>query len=174
MTRGPYIPSHRAFRELTIHEAQACGFVSRDDLRVLAQCHGTPEHETQLIRLLEIAQERFRKAVVSWPLCADGPLLPGPRGLLIPVELRDKAKALRVRAQLEETALLRDLFRHERRALRALKVNGVHDEGSAVDTAALERARLRRLSRGAKRARAAQAMMASARARQSAPAQEVA
>ena len=153
---------------LTLLEAEACGLLSRAQLRTLAECHGTPEHETQRIRILEIAQGEYNTRRSAWPACAPGPLLPGPRGLLIPVELRGKDRAIRVRRQLEETARRRDLFRHEREALRALKRNGVRDPESAVDAAALERARLKRLSKGAKRARSAQAMMAGARARQAA------
>lgn len=150
--------------ELTMLEAQACGLVRREQLRTLEQCHGTPEHAVQLNRILEVLQARYNVKRRYWPKCADGPLLPGPNGLLVPAEIRDRELALLVLRQLKETALQRELRRHERLALRALKRNGVRDASDVRDVQALERARLKRLSKGAKRARAAQAMMASARA----------
>lgn len=158
---GDRDPAH----DLTLLEAEACGFVTHEQLRTLEQCHGTPEHEVQRTRILEIAQERYNICRRDWPACAVGPLLPGPRGLLIPTELRGHERAVRVRVQLEQTAELRDLYPHERAALRALKRNGVRRPDSPADDAAIERARLKRLSKGAKRARAAQASMASARQR---------
>ncbi|WKW11796.1 hypothetical protein Strain138_001062 [Pseudogemmatithrix spongiicola] len=152
---------------LTLVEAESLGYVSHDQLRTLHQCLGTPEREAQRTRILEIAQARYNLERRRWPVCAIGPLLPGPHGLLIPVEIRGLAKATRVREQLETTEQLRPLARHERQALRALKRNGVRRVGNdSADTAALERARLKRLSKAAKRARAAQAGMARARARQ--------
>ncbi len=159
----PACDATRTVRDLTLLEANACGLVTDEQIRTLAQCHGTPEHEAQRTRILEIAQERYVAEAVKWPLAASGPLLAGPRGLLIPTELRGQVYAQRVRIQLEQTADLRPLMRHERQALRTLKANGVRLPASEQDVAALERARLRRLSRGAKRARASQAMMASAR-----------
>lgn len=150
--------------DLTMLEAEACGLVTDEQLRTLAQCHGTPEHDAQRLRILEVLQEKYNAARLRWPRCATGPLLPGPNGLLIPAEIRDRALALLVLRQLKETALQRELRRHERLALRALKRNGVRDASDVRDAQALERARLKRLSKGAKRARAAQAMMASARA----------
>lgn len=151
--------------DLTLVEAEACGLVTLAQLQTLERCHGTPEHEVQRTRILEIAQEKYNLRRIHYPRCATGPLLPGPRGLLIPYEIRERATAERVRRQLEETAQRRELFRHERQALRALKRNGVRWAGNdAADQAALERARLKRLSKAAKRARHAQAVLASARA----------
>lgn len=162
--------------DLTLVEAEACGLVTLAQLQTLEQCHGTPEHEVQRTRILEIAQEKYNVRRLHWPRCAPGPMLPGPRGLLIPYEIRERATAERVRQQLEESAQLRELFRHERQALRALKRNGVRWAGNdAADQAALERARLKRLSKAAKRARHAQAVLASVRAhRTDTPTQEVA
>lgn len=162
--------------DLTMLEAEACGLVTREQLGTLTQCHGTPEHAVQHTRILEVLQERYNLKRLHYPRCAPGPLLPGPNGLLIPAEIRDRALATRVRVQLDATAMQRELRRHERAALRALRRNGIHNEQDTADAAALERARLKRLSKGAKRARAVQAMLASARrARESTAArQEVA
>ena len=161
----PACDATRSVRDLTLLEANACGLVTDAQIRTLQQCHGTPEHDVQRTRILEIAQQHYAEQVLRWPRCAPGPLLAGPHGLLIPMELRGRTYAQRVRVQLEQTAALRELVRHERQALRVLKANGIRVAVDAADEAALDRARLKRLSKAAKRARAAQAGCASARAR---------
>lgn len=100
ITDDPLPPRDRdPHTDLTLVEAEACGLVTSEQLRTLEQCHGTPEHEVQRTRILEIAQERYNLRRIHYPRCAVGPLLPGPRGLLIPYELRERASAERVRAR---------------------------------------------------------------------------
>lgn len=97
---------------------------------------------------------------------APGPLTSGPRGLDIPLRVETVDEARAILNQLNDTAAVRELTRAERHVQRRLRrMPGVHQPSATHEFTAIAKARLRRLSKAAKRARAAQRTLEGTRRR---------
>lgn len=108
--------------------------------------------------------DRRLSASIGWPEVVRGPLRRGPNGLVFPQRVATTEEARAILAQIEATAELRELTPREGRARRRLRqAQGIRRPLSEKEETTLQRAELKRRSKAAKRARASQAMMASAR-----------
>lgn len=102
------------------------------------------------------------RALVSAP----GPLEATRHGLAIPHRVETLEEARAILHQLNDTAALRELSRAERHVQgRLRRMPGVHQPAAPHEFTAIAKARVRRLSKAAKRARAAQRSMAGTRSR---------
>lgn len=128
-----------------------------------------PETATEVRRLddaIRAAQARkvAERTRDNWPTCAPGPCEAGPQGLQLPTEVKTRAEADAILAQLVSTRGLRELTSREKEAFRALRRQGIRQPSAPEEFAAIGKATLRRRSKAAKRARNSQRMMEGNRA----------
>lgn len=99
-----------------------------------------------------------------WPKCAPGPCAAGPEGLVLPNEVKSRADAEAILAQLKSTRGLRELTSREKDTMRALRRQGIQQPSEPIEFKSIAKNRLRQLSKAAKRARNSQRTMEGARA----------